>query len=259
MPEGPEVKNTARCLNSTASSFYLLKINSNIDKIPSFKGCLYIHKVVSYGKKIIFVFNDKYLVSSLGMEGKWRFDPAGLKHVRCTLTLGQKKGRFIVPCKTLYYDDSRMFGSLNFHQDLSFVNKLGPDVLKYQIEEKEFIPLFPMKKTIAQALLDQSIIAGIGNYLKCDILYESKVAPSRLCSSLTPKEWSNIYKACYSLPRESYEKNGLTIRTYLTPDLVKGNYNTRVYGRDTDDQGNKVIKEKSKDGRSTYWCPDVQK
>lgn len=270
MPEGPEVKRTSEELNEELKSLYLTSLIVSEkgqklvkNKMPYDYGK--IVKIVSYGKKIIFCLNylakSFYLVSSLGMEGKWRYESKDLKHVCATLQLSEKKGKFLINKREVYYDDTRRFGSLEFTEDLNFLNSLGPDILSEAISVEDFKSRFDSQKgrQICQSLLDQSVISGVGNYLKADILYSAKIKPDRLCSEIKANEWSALHSFTYSLAKESYHNYGLTIKSYFTPSLKKGSYKPRVYGREEDDKGNEVVKETFKDGRTTHWVPNVQK
>ena len=117
------------------------------------------------------------------------------------------------------------------------------------------------KWSIAKALMNQSVVSGIGNYLKAEILYASKISPHRLCQDLTRKEVELIAEKSFEITNASYQSGGATILTYRDENDEKGLYSRRfmVYNHKTDPEGNKVIKETTTDKRSTYWVPEIQK
>jgi formamidopyrimidine-DNA glycosylase len=109
--------------------------------------------------------------------------------------------------------------------------------------------------------MNQSVISGIGNYLKAEILYACQISPHRLCKDITAEEYGNLYSACVWLPRLSYKLGGATLATYKDADGKVGEFSRRfaVYNQKTDPYGQTVIKEVTKDKRTTHWVPGVQK
>ena len=108
--------------------------------------------------------------------------------------------------------------------------------------------------------MDQSIIAGVGNYLKAEILYASKISPHRICESLTDKDIFRICANTNRIMRISYESGGATILTYKDEDGKPGTFSRRfmVYNQASDPLGNQVVRETTKDKRTTHWVPSIQ-
>jgi formamidopyrimidine-DNA glycosylase len=108
--------------------------------------------------------------------------------------------------------------------------------------------------------MDQSIVAGIGNYIKADALWLARLSPNRLVGDCTDEELINLKECVRRVMLESFRSGGATIRTYKNIDGEEGEYGSRflVYGRKEDIDGNPVIKEDTADGRKTHWCPEVQ-
>ena len=175
---------------------------------------------------------------------------------------------FFEDAEPLYFTDIRNFGTLKVVNSVRELNKklksLGPDVLSpsgmdASIFRKRF--LSKPNKTITECLMNQSVISGVGNYLKAEILYASQISPHRLCKDITSKEYGTLFDACYWLPRLSYKMGGATLTTYRQPNGEEGLYSRRfaVYNQKQDPLGNEVIKESTKDKRTTHWVPAVQK
>ena len=114
---------------------------------------------------------------------------------------------------------------------------------------------------IKQLLLNQHIVAGIGNIYACEILYDAKISPLRKGSSLKKSQIGTILKSSRRILRKAIKYGGSSINDYVSPDGTLGNFqnNFKVYGR----EGYKIkgceIKKVVLHGRSTFFCPDIQK
>ena len=181
-----------------------------------------------------------------------------------------KHSRFYI--KTTYgnevfFNDIRNFGTLKYVTTKKELDKklmtLGPDVLSSYVATELFKERLDKKPkwSIAKALMNQTVVSGIGNYLKAEILYAAKISPHRLCKDLTKDEIESIAEKSFEITNASYQSGGATIMTYRDENNEKGLYSRRfmVYNHKTDPKGNKVIKETTTDKRSTYWVPEIQK
>ena len=266
MPEGPEVKRVVDFL-STFEGKHLHKVSilsGRYERHGPFVGFnklketlpLKISSVNCQGKFIYFYFaNDTSLWCTLGMSGAWRRKRE--KHARV---------KFVIDKEVVYFDDVRNFGTLKYVSEMQLLatklSKLGPDPLKRDLIPEILTPNLKKRggKTIAEVMMDQSVIAGIGNYLKAEILYASNISPHRLCSSLSDKELSKICKNTNEIMRRSYESGGATIMSYRDENGNPGTFSRRfaVYNQAQDPLGNTVIRETTKDKRTTHWVPEVQ-
>ena len=116
------------------------------------------------------------------------------------------------------------------------------------------------KKTIVEALMDQSVVSGVGNYVKAEALYLAKISPHRAVSSITNAELCDLNSAVRSVLVNSFESGGATLQSYQDFYGEVGDATQRfaVYGRKSDPEGRAIIKEQTKDGRTTHWVPAVQ-
>ncbi len=269
MPEGPEVAVTANELNNILSGKYIHRIiiyNPN-----SFDGGneeyilpLKIINVISTGKKIIIKTDKNYnICCKMGMTGRW--SKTELNNSRIEFNFGSKKN-FI--SYKIFFIDPRSFGQISMVHDNDLENYLGSvgiDLLSESEKVTSELWLITMKRKpyinwqICKYLLHQEEFSGIGNYLKGDILWISKIKPDRKISSLSDEEIENLRINTLSLIRESFEAGGLTISDYYPPSNKKGMYNTRVYMLSFDPLGNKLIKQEFGDGRKTSWTSEIQK
>jgi formamidopyrimidine-DNA glycosylase len=108
--------------------------------------------------------------------------------------------------------------------------------------------------------MDQSIFSGVGNYIRAEALYLAKLAPKRLANSLSKDEINLLCQSIVEVMETSYKYQGATLLTYKDSYGNEGKYSSlfKVYGRKTDDLGNKIIKETSSEGRTIHWCPAIQ-
>jgi len=274
MPEGPEVKRLTNQLNLSVRSSGLNKIEilsgRYTKKLPegfqefSKLFPIYLSEAKCKGKFIyITTTTDWTIWNTLGMSGSWLLGYGDTeskhKHLRVKFTY--------TDTNSIYFKDMRNFGTLKFVKGKdkleSKLKSLGPDILEEEISDAWFKAKLMKyhKKTLPEVLMDQKVLAGIGNYIKAEALYLAKLSPNRTCASLSDEEIHQLKKAIYSVAQESYESGGSTFRTYSDFYGQKGNFSDRfmVYGKKVDPQGHKVVKTETKDKRTTHWVPALQK
>ena len=273
MPELPEVETVRRGLEVRLVGKVIegVKIyHNNIIVSPSveeFSNSIIkqrINKMARYGKWLIFVLDDYYLLSHLRMEGKYFFRNCNEElnkheHVVFGLDDGTE----------LRYMDVRKFGKMHLikKEDIEkqgpllniglepWDQKLDINYLKDKYKNKKL----PIKSVI----LDQSIIAGIGNIYANEILYASGINPLKKSYLLCDEELTNIIKYTKEVLEKAIEQGGTTIRSYSSVDGVHGLFQNELYVHSK--AGEKCIKcsnyiEKIKvGGRGTYYCPNCQK
>ena len=112
---------------------------------------------------------------------------------------------------------------------------------------------------ITKGLMDQSLMSGIGNYLKSEILFASRISPHRNIEDITDKELKILYTQARKIIKESYVLGGLSVKDFLNIEGKEGeSYKLiKVYCK-TKIDGKKIKKEKTKDGRTTHWVPELQ-
>jgi formamidopyrimidine-DNA glycosylase len=271
MPEGPEVRTVADKLRKhEASTLYNIVLGeraafqgyntTNADTLKHLSFPVVITKISTYGKKILFSLSSgQMLVTSLGMTGHFQ-DIIGT-HSHMSFELSDT---------TLYFDDYRYMGNitlLSAEEINPYFEKLGPDILAAAlttwIDLNTFRDRFRGVKTknIGNALLEQKRIAGIGNYLKSEILYYAGVHPYRMVKTLSDVEWERIHRCSHEVILVAYSYGGCTIESFINPDGTPGLYSTAVYGKEYDIQGNAVSTDKrttKTGGRTSYWVTAYQ-
>ena len=267
MPEGPEVKriteSLARSIGGTVlNSFQILsgryhnKLEPHGFELLKNRLPIGIAGAGCHGKFIFIILEDNSSIwCTLGMTGGWKSKED--KHSRL---------KFCTSSGDVYFSDSRNFGTLRFterKEDLiSKLKSLGPDMLSQEVNDDLFLERIRKKKgkKVVEALMDQSVIAGVGNYLKSESLYYAKISPYRTCDSLSDTELKKLNSVIKKITRDSYESGGATIQSYAGFENEIGEYSRRfaVYNQKKDPEGRNVLKEKTSDKRSTFWVPEVQ-
>ncbi len=222
------------------------------------------------GKFIWWEFSNGWILwQTLGMSGGWYHTRKTYSGIELAYKVANTDAH-----KTLYYNDQRHFGTLKFiepqaaQQELRLkLSTLGPDMLsdtgldfaKFRlIMHKATIG----KKVVSNAIVEQSIISGVGNYLRSEALYHAGINPHRLVSSLSDSELEGLFIAIRQKILDSYRSGGAGIQHYSDINNTPGTYEFKmaVYGKKKDPEGNTVQAEKiGKDTQTTYWVAGKQK
>jgi formamidopyrimidine-DNA glycosylase len=169
----------------------------------------------------------------------------------------------------LYFNDQRKFGWVKLIPTLevpnmSFMMKVGPEPLAADFTAADFTKRFMRRQrtNIKAAILDQTVIAGVGNIYADESLWGAKIHPSRLVASITPAEFDELYKDVRYVMNLSIEKGGSTNRNYVNAEGKKGSYMdfARVFRREGQSCprcGTEIIKLRVA-GRGTHICPQCQ-
>jgi formamidopyrimidine-DNA glycosylase len=169
----------------------------------------------------------------------------------------------------LYFNDQRKFGWVRLMPTLEvpnidFMKKVGPEPLEADFTASEFAGRFTRRAgtTIKAALLDQSVIAGVGNIYADESLWGAKIHPSRLVKSITDKEFKALYTDVREVMNLAIAKGGSSNQTYINAEGQRGHYMdfARVFRREGQACprcGTIIIKLRVA-GRGTHICPHCQ-
>ncbi len=280
MPEGPEVNIIKDGLNHLLQNKLITdvifpegsKFNKKTpDGYNHFKQLLplKVKEIKSKGKLIYFVFEKGwFLICRLLLSGGWYLEKA-VKHNHCQIIYEKnEKEKNKDDNDSIWFVDPRHFATLKWTDDKKVVddilNDIGPDLLNDKISESEYLEKMKNKKNskkkIAVVMMDQSVFSGIGNYLKSEILYEARVSPNSVISNIPDTVLSNLFKITLDKIKTSYKAGGASVKNYSDISGKEGEYSFTfaVYQKKKDPLGNKVIMEKTKDGRSSYYVPEIQ-
>jgi formamidopyrimidine-DNA glycosylase len=169
----------------------------------------------------------------------------------------------------LYFNDQRKFGWMRLMPrvevpNIDFMKKVGPEPLEADFTPEEFAGRFARraKTSIKAALLDQTVVAGVGNIYADESLWGAKVHPQRLVGSITADEFLMLYTELRSVMNKAIEKGGSTDKNYVNAEGKRGSYLdfARVFrkeGQACPRCGTTIIKFKAA-GRGTHICPTCQ-
>ena len=270
MPELPEVETTVRGLAPVLEGRILTRVEPKRGDLrwplpPDLRQRLTGARVVSLGRRakygLIGTDRGDTLVFHLGMSGRWRIDPDALgRHDH--FLLETDKGR------RLALNDPRRFGSLDIVRSEALdayppFAGLGPEPLSpdfnaaclKRVLEGRFAPIKAM-------LLDQRIVAGLGNIYVCEALHLAGIAPARRSGGLSLERLGRLVDAVRAVLLAAIEAGGSSLRDYVRPDGELGYFSKqwRVYGREGQAcHCGAVIRRKTEGGRSTFYCPRCQR
>jgi formamidopyrimidine-DNA glycosylase len=267
MPEGSEIKIMADHLSASISNKTLLFIevlSGRYRTHPSTWFCnhfssLTVNSINCHGKFLYWeLSDDNYLLATMGMSARWTHTPA-LSHNRIKF--------FFKDCDSLYYNDIRNFGTVSLLKGREKLDKklsnLGLDPLQGQLTSSSLDLALKSKKNkeIGTILLDQSVISGSGNYIRAEALYQARINPSRLTSSLTSPEIKLLSESICDVMQRSYAAGGATIQTYKDMYGQIGTFSEQfqVYKKKVDKNNNPIQRDVDKTGRAIWWCPSIQK
>ncbi len=199
------------------------------------------------------------VIIHLRMTGKLVSDKAMKEqstHERaCFLLSGREKLHFI---------DIRTFGKIVLcrTENLSrFIPKLGIEPLSSEFDGNYLLDILKGRKVpIKNALLDQKLIAGLGNIYACEILYRSKIHPETPAGKLSLTKLKKLAAETKIVLSEAIAKNGTSISDFRRVDDKTGEFQNflQIYQKDACPKGHKVHKIKQ-GGRGTFFCPICQK
>ncbi len=269
MPELPEVETTVKSLNILKNK-KVINVDIHSKKLRYSVPHLELKKIINYkiksinriAKYIVVDFeNSKSVIIHLGMSGRLKINKIEMPVKKHDHLVFKFKGLKLI------YNDPRKFGFIDVVWsdkigNIRYIKKLGIDALDKNLSEDYLYEKFRKSEVlIKQILLNQYIVAGIGNIYACEILYDAKISPLRKGSSIKKSQIGTILKSIRKILKKAIKYGGSSINDYVSPDGTLGNFqnNFKVYGR----EGNKIrgykIKKEVLYGRSTFFCPDIQK
>lgn len=169
----------------------------------------------------------------------------------------------------LYFNDQRKFGWMRLLptaavEELDSFMKLGPEPLEVGFTVDDFRVQFVRRAhtNIKAALLDQTVVAGVGNIYADESLWGAKIHPKRLVGSLTDQEWGALYHDLRSVMQLAIERGGSTDANYVNAEGKKGSYMdfARAFRREglPCPRCGAVIEKLRVAGRGTHICPSCQ-
>ena len=272
MPELPEVETVKRTLeqliiNKTIESIDVYREKTLLNDKSEFINALLGATIIGLsriGKFLIFHLNNKkVIISHLRMEGKFflkKRSDAINKHDLVIFNF--KDGT------SLRYNDTRRFGIIGLRDEDDYknvdpLNKVGPE--PFFVTKEHLINAYKDKNIpIKSMLLDQSVMAGLGNIYCDEVLFETHIHPETLVKDISPKQIEQIIDASIKVLNHAITLGGSTIHSYQSAEGVNGEFqiNLKAYGKDGTLCPNcqkENLRRIVVNGRGSTYCPNCQR
>jgi formamidopyrimidine-DNA glycosylase len=223
MPEGPEVRRYADALAAVLEGERIASVMARtrgarawLEARPGALDGRVVERIRSHGKNLIgWVGGGYYFHSHLMMWGRWQVvqgePPAAVdRRERARITVAGAAA-------ILYSAPVFELGEGDPYERVEYLRTLGPDVLPYAgaFDRETFLDRLTAaenrSRTVGAALLDQRVTAGIGNYLRAEILFACRLDPWRRVADLAPDDLARLCETIPELARRAYETGGATV------------------------------------------------
>ena len=269
MPELPEVETTIRGLRPVLDGRVLTRVEPRRADLrrpfpPDLRQMLTGARVTGLSRRakygIVETDRNMAMVFHLGMSGRWRIEPGELG-AHDHLVIATDAG------VTLALNDARRFGSVDLVPLATLAAwppfaALGPEPLP-QVSAAALVDRFANRIAPAKALLlDQRVIAGLGNIYVCEALNLAGIDPRKPGGRVARAALDRLAAAIPQVLSAAIAAGGSTLRDYARPDGQLGYFASqfRVYGRQGErcPCGKGAVARQADAGRSTFWCPACQ-
>ena len=253
MPEGPEISYMTYYFNKKFNNSILDTINvlsgrytrhplpDNFDKLLK-KMPSKIIALKNKGKFMYMELEDNYILG-IKLNYGHLVEEFGKQ---CHIEFKTSKGIF-------YMDDLRNFGTLTVLTETTLEKQLksiGPDLLNEEVNYEDFyekVKKHPKNK-IGEFLINQKYFSGVGNYVRCEALYDAKISPFRLNKDLKDEEIKDIFKCTKNVLQKAFKS--------LKDDGKK--FVKKVYKQSFTPKKEEIVRDKLEKTRNIYWVPSVQ-
>jgi formamidopyrimidine-DNA glycosylase len=293
MPELPEVETVRRGLQPAMEGFRIdrLELRRPDLRFPfpaDFAARLQGRIITSLGRRAKYLLADldsgDVLLMHLGMSGSFRVVsdehnvmPGAFHHPRSDerahdhVVLQMSSGASVI------YNDPRRFGFMTIfaRKDIEqepFLAGLGPEPLGNEFDAAMLAAALAGKKvSLKAALLDQRVVAGLGNIYVCEALFRSQLSPRRLAATLSTRKGAptdraaRLVGAIHDVLNLAIKAGGSSLRDHrqTSGELGYFQHSFQVYDREGEscktDGCEGVVKRFVQNGRSTFWCPACQR
>jgi formamidopyrimidine-DNA glycosylase len=293
MPELPEVETVRRGLQPVMEGSKILKAETRRKDLrfpfqKDFIARLEGQTVTGLGRRAKYLMADlesgDVLLMHLGMSGSFRVlkdegqaKPGQFHHPRSEDRAHDHVVFHMSSGAAVVFNDPRRFGYMKIiarkaFEDEPLLKGLGPEPLGNEFDAKMLAQSCANKKTsLKAALLDQRVVAGLGNIYVCEALFRSQLSPRRLAATLATKKSEptdhakRLVGAIHAVLNQAIKAGGSSLRDHrqTSGELGYFQHSFQVYDR----EGEKcqtagcggIVRRFTQNGRSTFWCPKCQK
>jgi formamidopyrimidine-DNA glycosylase len=293
MPELPEVETVRRGLQPAMENAKIVKAEVRRKDLRFASQKDFVHRlegqtVTGLGRRAKYLMADlgsgDVLVMHLGMSGSFRVVadgngkiPGQFHHPRAEdrahdhVLFHMSSGALIV------FNDPRRFGYMKIVareaiEDEPLLKGLGPEPLGNEFDADMLARSCANKKTsLKAALLDQRVVAGLGNIYVCEALFRARLSPRRLAATLSTKKGETtdharrLVEAIHAVLNQAIKAGGSSLRDHrqTSGELGYFQHSFQVYDREGETCHTKgcggIVRRFTQNGRSTFWCPKCQK
>ncbi len=281
MPELPEVETVRRGLLPVMEGHVILSAQVNRPDLrfplpDRMAERLTGQTVLSLRRRSKYILadlsSDETLLIHLGMSGRMLISGAMVGEFHHTHPAPQKHDHVVLMMQSgaqITFNDARRFGSMDLMptanwQSHKLLAGLGPEPLGNAFNAPYLAHRLEGRQTpIKSALLDQSIVSGLGNIYVCEVLHRAQIAPTRRAGAITPAEITQIVPLIREVLTEAIEAGGSSLRDYRQTDGELGyfQHTFRVYDREGEPclTCQTPIARLVQSGRSSFYCPTCQR
>jgi formamidopyrimidine-DNA glycosylase len=293
MPELPEVETVRRGLQPVMEGSRILKVEARRKDLrfpfqADFVARLQGQTVTGLGRRAKYLMADlgsgDVLLMHLGMSGSFRVQkpdeadtPGAFHHPRGKDAAHDHVVFHMSSGADVVFNDPRRFGYMKVIaraalDEEPLLRGLGPEPLGNEFDAGLLARACAGKKTsLKAALLDQRVVAGLGNIYVCEALYRARLSPRRLAMTLATKKGEptdhakRLVEAIHAVLNQAIEAGGSSLRDHrqTSGELGYFQHSFKVYDREGEPCGARgsggVVRRFTQNGRSTFWCPKCQK
>jgi formamidopyrimidine-DNA glycosylase len=293
MPELPEVETVRRGLQPAMEGARIdrLELRRGDLRFPfqgDFAQRLQGRVITSLGRRAKYLLADldsgDVLLMHLGMSGSFRVVsddqnvmPGAFHHPRSDERAHDHVVFHMSSGPSVIYNDPRRFGFMKIFarseaEQEPFIKDIGPEPLGNEFDAAMLAEACRNKKTsLKAALLDQTVVAGLGNIYVCEALFRSHLSPRRLAATLSTKKGEpteravHLVDAIHDVLNLAIKAGGSSLRDHrqTSGELGYFQHSFQVYDREGEpcktDGCSRIVKRFVQNGRSTFWCPKCQK
>ncbi|HOI47420.1 MAG TPA: DNA-formamidopyrimidine glycosylase [Bacilli bacterium] len=275
MPELPEVETVRQTLQNLILDKRIIDCYAPYDRIIKhisfleFKQAIQNQRITNVwrkGKYLALILEHSSIVIHLRMEGKFFIRSVSdhiSKHEHVVFVLDDQS--------ELRYQDTRKFGEMHLIHSTKIediiqgspIKRLGFEPFEWVGNEEVLFDMLRKKQTsIKAALLDQHIIAGLGNIYVDEVCFLTKLHPETICNKLSKEDIYSIVKNACIVLNKAISLGGTTIRSYTSIDGVHGRFQNELFVHSREGLAcltcESIIQKMRVAGRGTYYCPKCQ-
>ncbi|MEM9434343.1 MAG: bifunctional DNA-formamidopyrimidine glycosylase/DNA-(apurinic or apyrimidinic site) lyase [Pseudomonadota bacterium] len=283
MPELPEVETVRRGLVPVLEGHVILRADVNRPDLrwpfpPGMADRLGGATVQRLRRRSKYILADlssgETLIIHLGMSGRMLIDGQNTAEFQNNLAPAGKHDHVVLHTNAparITFNDARRFGAMDLAptaqvEDHWLLSKIGPEPLGNQFDGSYLSEQLKSRNSpIKTALLDQRVVAGLGNIYVCEVLHRTRISPRRKASKLGAARVQNLVPAIRSVLEEAIEAGGSSLRDHRQTNGELGyfQHNFAVYDREGEACQRSgcggTIGRIVQSGRSSFYCPRCQR